>query len=146
MEIKEVALNDETLERLILLSKEWEKEGSCYGYRQNSIDDIKDNRIFVAIDDDIIAYLFGHKEKTKNKTTICQENDEYFVIEEIYVKKEYRNQGIGTKLFKYVENIIKDDINLIVLSTATKNYQAILHFYIEEVGMEFWHATLFKRI
>lgn len=146
MKIKEVALNDEILEQLISLSKQWEKEDSCYGYRQNSIDDIKSNRIFVVIDDDIIAYLFGHKEKAKNKTTIYQENDEYFVIEELFVKKEYSNQGIGTKLFKYVENIIKDDINLIVLSTTTKNYQAILHFYIEEVGMEFWYATLFKRI
>lgn len=146
MEIKEVALNDEILEQLISLSKQWEKEDSCYGYRQNSIDDIKSNRIFVVIDDDIIAYLFGHKEKAKNKTTIYQENDEYFVVEEIFVKKEYRNQGIGTKLFKYVENIIKDDINLIVLSTAAKNYRAILHFYIEEVGMEFWYATLFKKV
>lgn len=146
MKIKEVALNDEILEQLISLSKQWEKEDSCYGYSQNSIDDIKSNRIFVVIDDDIIAYLFGHKEKAKNKTTIYQENDEYFVVEEIFVKKEYRNQGIGTKLFKYVENIIKDDINLIVLSTAAINYRAILHFYIEEVGMEFWYATLFKKV
>lgn len=87
MEIKEVALNDEILEQLISLSKQWEKEDSCYGYRQNSIDDIKSNRIFVVIDDDIIAYLLGHKEKAKNKTTIYQENDEYFVIEELFVKK-----------------------------------------------------------
>ena len=33
-----------------------------------------------------------------------------------------------------------------ILSTATKNWQAIFHFYLDELGMEFWSARLFKRI
>ena len=35
---------------------------------------------------------------------------------------------------------------LMMVGTATKNYRAILHFYIDELGMEFWSARLFKRL
>ena len=33
-----------------------------------------------------------------------------------------------------------------MLSTATKNWRAILHFYIDELDMRFWNARLFRRI
>jgi len=33
----------------------------------------------------------------------------------------------------------------IVACTATKNYKAILHFYIDEVGMIFHSASLYKK-
>jgi hypothetical protein len=33
-----------------------------------------------------------------------------------------------------------------MLTTATKNFRAILHFYIDELGMDFWSARLFKKI
>jgi hypothetical protein len=33
-----------------------------------------------------------------------------------------------------------------MLSTATKNARAILHFYLDELGMEFWSARLFKSL
>jgi hypothetical protein len=37
-------------------------------------------------------------------------------------------------------------VQFIVLSTASKNSKAILHFYLDELGMQFWSARLFKRI
>jgi len=37
-------------------------------------------------------------------------------------------------------------MEFIMLSTATKNYKSILHFYIDELGMDFWNARLFKKI
>ena len=33
-----------------------------------------------------------------------------------------------------------------VLSTATKNWKAIFHFYLDELDMTFWSARLFKKI
>ena len=66
---------------------------------------------------------------------------------ELYVKPELRSKGIGKKLFLYMEEVMKrEKVELILLSTATKNYKAILHFYLDELGMEFWNARLFKRI
>ena len=37
-------------------------------------------------------------------------------------------------------------IDYIMLSTATKDYRRILHFYIDELGMDFWYARLFRKI
>ena len=68
---------------------------------------------------------------------------------EIYVMgvlKEYHRQSIGRKLFEYAEAQVRDEAEVILLSTATKNWRAVLHFYLEELDLEFWSATLFKRL
>lgn len=44
------------------------------------------------------------------------------------------------------EKEIADHVDMIMLGTATKNFRAILHFYIDELGMKFWSARLFKSI
>ena len=48
-------------------------------------------------------------------------------------------------LFSHVENAVADEAAFIMLSTATKNWKAILHFYIDKLDMDFWSARLFKR-
>ena len=35
---------------------------------------------------------------------------------------------------------------MMVLSTATKNWKAIMHFYIDEIDMNFWSARLYKHL
>ena len=37
------------------------------------------------------------------------EDDEYFNLYEIYIKKEFRELGLGTKLFNYINNEIKEN-------------------------------------
>lgn len=43
MTIKEIGYSERVAVRLIALSEEWERENSCYGYRRNSADDLKEN-------------------------------------------------------------------------------------------------------
>ena len=58
-----------------------------------------------------------------------------------------RNEGIGRALFLFAEQAVGEaGIEFIMLSTATKNYKRILHFYIDELGMDFWSARLFKKL
>ena len=147
MLIHEVSLNDEVLAKLIAFSKDWEAEKSCYGYRANERSDIEGNRIFLAEDgNETVGYLFGRPEISKNMKSIMPEGTPYFEVAEIYVVPERRSQGIGRQLFRYAEESVKEEAEYIVLSTATKNHKAILHFYLEEIGMQFWSATLFKKI
>lgn len=148
MIIKEVELTDEILAELIACSENWEQENSCHGYRKNTEEDIRGNRIFLAMEDgQTVGYLFGYMDKGERKNSIYEKDEPFFEVEELYVKPELRSMGIGKKLFLYMEEVMKrEKVELILLSTATKNYKAILHFYLDELGMEFWNARLFKRI
>ena len=69
----------------------------------------------------------------------------YFEIEELYVHPSYRSRGIGKQLMESLEKELKKKgLEMMMLSTATKNWKAIMHFYIDEVGMNFWSARLYK--
>jgi ribosomal protein S18 acetylase RimI-like enzyme len=147
MTIREVQLDDEVLSLLISLSEDWTAEDSCYGYRPNDRSDIEGNRIFLAKEDDtIVGYLFGKVYKSEKMKSIMPEGTPYFEVEELYVIPERRSQGIGEKLFRFVEDAVKDEAEYMVLSTATKNWKAIFHFYLDELDMSFWSARLFKKI
>lgn len=95
----------------------------------------------------MIGYLFGKACRAEQNSSVMQKDEEYFELEEIYVAPDMRSKGVGRALFRRAEETLRtEDVRTICLSTATKNYRAILHFYIEEMDMEFWSARLFKRI
>ena len=135
------------IKRLLELSLMWEKEESCYGYRANTEDDLQDCYILAAYDDELIAYIYGKEEVQDKQTSVIDKNMHYFEIEELYVHPSYRTRGIGKQLMESLEKELKKKgLELMVLSTATKNWRAIMHFYIDEVGMNFWSARLYKRL
>jgi len=61
-------------------------------------------------------------------------------------KMEFMLKQIGRKLFEIVSDAVQTDAEYMILSKAAKNWRAIFHFYLDELGMEFWSARLFKRI
>ena len=133
--------------RLLELSLMWEKEDSCYGYRANTEDNFQDYYILAAYDDELIAYVFGKEEIQEKQTSVIDKNMHYFEIEELYVHPSYRSRGIGKQLMESLEKELKKKgLDLMVLSTATKNWKAIMHFYIDEIDMNFWSARLYKRL
>ena len=135
------------IKRLLELSLMWEKEDSCYGYRANTEDDFQDRYILAAYDDELIAYIFGKEEIQEKQTSVIDKNMHYFEIEELYVHPLYRSHGIGKQLMESLEKELKKKgLEMMVLSTATKNWKAIMHFYIDEIGMNFWSARLYKRL
>ena len=144
--IKEVELDEKILETLIRMSETWAAEQSCHGYRKNGREDIEGNRIFLACDGEtVLGYLFGHAERAERDTSIMPKDTPYFEVEELFTKPAYRGQGIGRRLFEFAERAVSDEVEFVMLTTATKNWNAILHFYLDELGMEFWSARLFRR-
>ena len=135
------------IKRLLKLSLMWEKEDSCYGYRANTEDDFQDCYILAAYDDELIAYIFGKEEIQDKQTSVIDKNMHYFEIEELYVHPSYRSRGVGKQLMESLEKELKKKgLRMMVLSTATKNWKAIMHFYIDEIDMNFWSARLYKRL
>ena len=148
MRIYESRLHEELAEKLIAMSVDWEGENSTYGYRRNDRSDLEGNRVFLAErDGEILGYLLGHEETAKRASSIMPDGTPYFEIEELYVVPGHRSEGIGRDLFCTAEQMARaSGLRFLMLSTATKNYKRILHFYLEELGMEFWSARLFKKI
>ena len=146
-EMEEVSLTEEILAELISLSRDWEAEDSCFGYRANRREDIEGNRIFIARDrGKIIGYLFGNCFQSENMRSIMPEGSSCFEVEEIYVIPSRRSAGIGKALFEFAAGVVSEKAEYITLSTATKNWRAVFHFYLDELDMTFWSARLFKRI
>ena len=147
MKIEEAVLTEDVLAELIRLSEDWEAEDSCWGYRANGRADIEGNRIFLAREGEkITGYLFGHLFDSENMKSIMPEGSRCFETEEIYVIPERRSEGIGKALFEYAADAVKDEAAYMTLSTATKNWKAIFHFYVDELDMTFWSARMFRRI
>lgn len=95
----------------------------------------------------ILGYLFGQCTQSKNARSIMPDGTPYFELEELFVLPEQRSKGVGKALFRAAEETLQqENISCIMLSTASKNFRAILHFYIEELDMQFWSARLFKKL
>ena len=69
-----------------------------------------------------------------------------FEVEELYVIPSRRSMGVGKALFAFAEETVQGEADYITLSTATKNWRSILHFYVDEVGMELWSSRLFRKL
>ena len=147
MKIEEAALTEEVLADLIRLSEDWEAEASCWGYRANGRADIEGNRFFLAREEgQTIGYLFGHCFDSENMKSIMPEKSRCFEVEEIYVIPQRRSEGVGKALFEYAADRMKGEADYITLSTATKNWKAIFHFYVDELDMTFWSARMFRKL
>lgn len=140
---------EKLLDELIALSADWEAENSCYGYRKNGPEDILGSRVFLARQGEtIVGYLFGHGSEAEKTSSIIEAGTKYFEIEELYVRPAFRSQGVGKALFQFTEKKLRreGEAKMMMLSTATKNWKAILHFYLDELDMNFWSARLFKTL
>lgn len=67
---------------------------------------------------------------------IFEENNPFITIWSVRVKKEYRRQKIGTRLFEYIENIAKDMNCEIICLIANKDNIGANQFY-RKLGYEY---------
>lgn len=139
--------NQRVLEDLLSLSKAWADEKCGPSYAANNIDDFVDTDIYVALENGrIVAYAFGHIKTLEEATSYNKVGEKAFELDEIYVAKNYRNRGIGKKLYEFVELAVRDQADLLGLIATSYRYKDLLRFYIDELGMSFNHALLIKRM
>ncbi|MBQ3222445.1 MAG: GNAT family N-acetyltransferase [Clostridia bacterium] len=137
------------LQAVIDLTGVWEAENITFGLRKDTPEDLEGCRIWVAQEEGgrIVGFVAGREDVYKRKSSVLDENEKYFEIEELYVLPEARSQGIGDMLFKRAEEYARAaGYRHILLSTATKDTMAMLRFYVEKQQMQVWSMRLFKEI
>ena len=96
MRIYETELTETVLDTLIGMSKDWEVEMSCHGYRANARSDIEGNRVFLAEDDGtVLGYLFGRICRAEKESSVMPRGSAFFEVEELYVIPSRRSVGVG---------------------------------------------------
>ncbi len=146
IEIKKIALTADMEKELISLSAQWASEESCFGYQTNTEADLKRQDVFIArMGDAIIGYLLCYPYVQEKESCTVQNGSRCLEIEELYVVPKHRHQGVGRRLYHTAVDSYGETVDYVTLSTATKNYKAILHFYIDELDFTFWNARLFQK-
>ena len=139
-------LDNDTTRQLIELSKLWVEEDCSYGMVVNEAEDLQ-APVAVALDGDaIVGYCFGHSYVQEQRKSYMEAGKTGFELDELYVLPQYRGLGIGRELFRMIEREVGKTCSFLTLATSTKNYKAILKLYIEELGMNFHSAFLFKNL
>ena len=138
----------EEIEEVVKLSSEFEEEGCCNGVKSDNYEYFLARKVVVAIDEGkIIGYAHGGEEVEEKDRTYAKAGDKYFELDEIYVKKEYRSQGVGKMLYWYLEAMASmKGCKTVRLNAVSKDYKKLLNLYIDELGMEFISAYLVKQI
>lgn len=149
MTIQEIKVNSDTLSDLLALSASWEAERSSWGYVKNDASEYEGKRIFAAYGNArMVGYLFGHFHTVPPDRingaipggSVC------FEIDELYVLPEYRSRGVGSALFRFARESVREEAGYLDLGTATKDWRRVLNFYMERQGMEFWSAALYQKL
>ena len=123
------AENDE-LHEVVKLSKAFEDEHICNGLVADDYEYFTKRNVIIAIvDKKVVGYCYGTIDTKKRRLAYINEGTKYLYLDEIYVKKEYRSQGIGRKLFEYIEKYAKvNGCEAMELTSASKDYKAALKF------------------
>ncbi|MBO7677082.1 MAG: GNAT family N-acetyltransferase, partial [Erysipelotrichaceae bacterium] len=110
-------------------------------------DDFINHDVFIALDDDrVVAYGLGNIKQLEKKTSYNEIGEKAFFLDELYVAAEYRNRGIGKALYTFMEEDVKEKVDVISVIATSNEYKKLLNFYIEDLDMKFNHAQLTKRM
>ncbi|PKY88554.1 hypothetical protein CYJ57_05335 [Falseniella ignava] len=141
-----ITAEDLVLEELLELSEAWAEENCCPAYYKNDPTEFINRDVYVAVEGNrIVAYAFGHISVQKEETSYNKIGEKAFELDEIYVIQTHRNKGIGKELYRFLENAVRDYVEVIGVIATSHQYNKLLKFYIEELDFQFNHALLVKR-
>ncbi|VVB75251.1 Mycothiol acetyltransferase [Candidatus Tiddalikarchaeum anstoanum] len=147
LNIREATQSD--FKQLLDLNNEWFDEGispgtlkeSEYSFRK----EFKNSTFFIAeVNSEIIGFLKCRVKIAKEDSKIhhISEGEKYVDLDSVFIKKNFRNKGIGTKLLKYcIANVRRVGYKKVIASADSKNLQKLVKFY-ERQGFK----TLFTRM
>ena len=144
--IRKSTLDEALTLRLMELSALWVAEGCSNGMVANGPEDLKEP-LWIALDGEtVIGYAFGHYYTAEKRSSYILPGSRCFDLDELYVLPERRSEGVGKALYEALREEVRREAEYVTLATSTKDWRRILHFYTEEVGMDFHSAFLIQRV
>ncbi len=137
----------EDLPALLALSREWAEEGITYGYTPTGEEAFAGYRCWASeMDGEVVGYAAGTVETAQRSTEIQQTGDHYFELEELYVRPDCRDKGIGHLLLERVEREARQEgLAQLMLNAANKSHDPLLRFYLRE-DMKPHSFRMFKKL
>ena len=136
----------EYLPQLLALSRDWAEEKTCPAYYANEEADFLDKDIYIALEGEkIVAYAYGEIKELTEATSYNQIGEKAFDLEELYVIPAWRNRGVGKELYRFLEEQIREQVDVIGVTAVSYQYEKLLRLYIDELGFDFKYAQLAKR-
>lgn len=133
--------------QLVALSQEWVDEDICSSYKVTEYEDFINRTLYVVFKQNTpIGYALGDFKKLDESTSYNNVGEVVFELDEIYVSKSHRGNGLATTLFEYLENDLKGDVDLIGIVAESDHYLELLSFYQKKVNATFKHALFVKRM
>lgn len=141
-------MKHEHINDVMKLQQIWAHEDITYGFMCDTYEDfarcINDYSFVVIYNGKIIGFIDGEIAHD-NEYNIFPVGSDYLVINDLYVKREYRSNKIGHMLLSLSEEAAnKNGITNIFLSSATKKSDAIRKFYTDN-GFGIWTTLFYKR-
>ena len=146
--IRECSQQD--IEEILQLDRQWEQEDIAHDFifisREEFIASLERFPTYFLVaenDGHIVGYINGSVQLGKGMAVI-PEQESYLEIDNVYVKPEFRNSGIGGKLIEgLLEVATQNGIQRFLVSSVSKEMDKILNFY-QRHGFKPWYIQMFK--
>ena len=144
------ACHPNDIEEILQLDRHWEQENIAHNFifisREEFIACLERFPEYFLIAESgghIVGYINGSVQ-TGKKVAVIPEQESYLEIDNIYVKPEFRNKGIGGKLMKrLLETAAQNGIQRFFVSSDSKEMDKVLNFY-RGYGFKLWYIQMFK--
>lgn len=138
-------MEDGDRQAVLALSKAWAEENITYGYFANGDKELDRYRCWVAeISGEVAGYAAGQMETAARDSSIQRAGDQWFELEELYVARTFRDNGLGSRLLDYVEgNLRNEGVKRLLLTGADRDQGPLLRFYLRR-GMKLYSFRAFQ--
>ena len=121
-------------------------ENCCNGMSPDSLDDLKSCVIHVAeADGQLVGYAYGKATPSPWNISGCKKHEPFYDLEMLYVAPICRGQGVGKALFDAeLARARSLGARQLRLNAVNRDWKRLLHLYIDELGFDFWCATLYR--
>ena len=134
------------LPAVLALSNALIAEGCCNGMTPDTLDDLRNWVIHVAeADGQLVGYAYGEAVESRYTVGECRKGERYYDLEMLYVSPNHRGKGVGKALCEAELCRARSlGVRQMRLTAVNRDWKRLLHLYIDELGFEFWTATLYR--